>query len=49
VSDNVEISFETDIHTHIRQNLLFVLRSIQKTQIQCDHNVEFLNVNPGGT
>jgi hypothetical protein len=29
--------------------LLFVLRSVQNTQTQCGHHVEFFNVEPGGT
>jgi len=32
----------------MRQNLLFVLRSVHYTQMQCNQQAEFLNVKPGG-
>ena len=35
-------------HRKKGQNVLFVPRSIQNTQIPYDHNVEVLNVKPCG-
>jgi hypothetical protein len=32
----------------MRQMFLFVLRYTLSTQMQCEHDVEFLNVKPGG-
>jgi len=33
----------------MRQKLLFVLRSVQNTQTQCEYLVEFLSVKVGAT
>ena len=31
------------------QESLFVVRSVQNTQTQCEHRVELMNVKPDGT
>ena len=41
--------YKTNLLMSCKAQSLSVLRSVQNTETQCKHHVEFLNIKPGGT